>query len=121
MCYVMHLYDIIVITDDENISRVFKAQSLVRFEVFYSGDCEECRLVRCGAVQILYVPMFRSLQPPAHASSSLADLCTLKMEAIRPSETSVHTRCTRRQIPEDIFQQSLVLFPTKLNPMAHCQ
>jgi hypothetical protein len=26
---------------------------------------------------------------------------TLKVEAIRSSETSVHTRCTRRHIPED--------------------
>jgi hypothetical protein len=43
----------------------------------------------------------RSLQPPAHACSSLADFSTLKMEMIRPSEMSVHTRSTRRHIPED--------------------
>jgi hypothetical protein len=42
-----------------------------------------------------------SLQPPAHTGSSLADFSTLKMEAIRSSETSVHTRPTRRYIPED--------------------
>jgi hypothetical protein len=42
-----------------------------------------------------------SLQPPAHAGSSLADFSTLKMEAIRSSETSVHKRSTRRRIPED--------------------
>jgi hypothetical protein len=42
-----------------------------------------------------------SLQQPAHAGSSLADFYTLKMEAIRSSETSVHTRSTRRHIPED--------------------
>jgi hypothetical protein len=42
-----------------------------------------------------------SLQPPAHAGSSLADFSTLKMEAIRSSETSVHTRSARRHIPED--------------------
>jgi hypothetical protein len=41
------------------------------------------------------------LKPPAHADSSLADLSTLKVEAIHSSETSVHTRCTRRQIPEN--------------------
>jgi hypothetical protein len=41
------------------------------------------------------------LQLPAHASSSLADFSTLKMEAIRSSETSVHIRSTRRHIPED--------------------
>jgi hypothetical protein len=33
--------------------------------------------------------------------SSLADFSTLKMEAIRSSETSVYTRSTRRHIPED--------------------
>jgi hypothetical protein len=35
------------------------------------------------------------------AGSSLTDFFTLKMEAIRSSETSVHTRSTRRHIPED--------------------
>jgi hypothetical protein len=42
-----------------------------------------------------------SLQPPAHAGSSLADFSTLKMEAIRSSETSVNARSTQRHIPED--------------------
>jgi hypothetical protein len=36
-----------------------------------------------------------------NAGSSLADFSPLKMEAIRSSETSVHTRSTRRHIPED--------------------
>jgi hypothetical protein len=43
--------------------------------------------------------LWRRLQPPAHAGSSLADFSTLKMEAIRSSETSVHTISTRRHIP----------------------
>jgi hypothetical protein len=42
-----------------------------------------------------------SLQPPAHAGSSLADFSTLKKEAIRSSETSGYTRSTRHHIPED--------------------
>jgi hypothetical protein len=33
--------------------------------------------------------------------SSPADFSTLKMEALRSAETSVHTRSTRRHIPED--------------------
>jgi hypothetical protein len=41
------------------------------------------------------------LQPPAHAGSSLADFSTLNMEAIRSSETSVHTRSTWCHIPEN--------------------
>jgi hypothetical protein len=44
-----------------------------------------------------------SLQPPAQAGSSLADFSTMKMEAIYSSETSVHTRSTRRHIPEEAF------------------
>jgi hypothetical protein len=43
----------------------------------------------------------RWLHPPTQAGSSVADFSTLKMEAIRSSETSVHTRSTRRHIPED--------------------
>jgi hypothetical protein len=39
--------------------------------------------------------------PPAHAGFSNADFSTLEMEAICSSETSVHTRSTRRHIPED--------------------
>jgi hypothetical protein len=46
------------------------------------------------------------LQPPARAGSSLADFSTLKMEAIRSSETSVHTISTRRYIPEDGIRHS---------------
>jgi hypothetical protein len=42
-----------------------------------------------------------TLQPPAHSGSSFADFSTLKMEVIRTSETSAHTRSTRRHIPED--------------------
>jgi hypothetical protein len=42
------------------------------------------------------------LQLPAHAGSSLADFSTLKMEAIRSSETSFQsTASTRRHTPED--------------------
>jgi hypothetical protein len=45
--------------------------------------------------------MALSLQQPAHAGSSLTDFSTLKMEAIRYSETSVRTRSTWRNIPEN--------------------
>jgi hypothetical protein len=50
---------------------------------------------------IVFWDWWLSLQPPAHAGSSLADFSALKMEAIRSSETSVHTRSTQRHIPED--------------------
>jgi hypothetical protein len=51
-------------------------------------------------------PAWAGQQPPANADSSLADFCTLKTEAIPSFETSVHTRCTRRHIPEDSILHS---------------
>jgi hypothetical protein len=61
------------------------------------SDVSEKRISSICSVQI----SASSLQPPAHAGSSLADFTTLKMETIRSSEMSVHTRSTRRHIPED--------------------
>jgi hypothetical protein len=67
-------------------------------------------------MQILYELTFqRNVLPPssgqknlreqvaaaADAASSLADFSTLKMEVIRSSETSAHTRSTPCSIPED--------------------
>jgi hypothetical protein len=37
----------------------------------------------------------------AHTGTLLLDFSTLKMETIHSSETSVHTRSTRRHITED--------------------
>jgi hypothetical protein len=42
----------------------------------------------------------------SHAASSLADFSTLKTEAIRSTETSVHTRSIRRHIPDDSIPDS---------------
>jgi hypothetical protein len=54
-----------------------------------------------------YLPTAKIREPPAHAGSTLADFSILKMEAIRSSESSVHTRSTGRHMPEDgIFQKS---------------
>jgi hypothetical protein len=54
------------------------------------------------------------LQPPAHAGSTLADFSTLKMEAIRSSETSVNPRSTQRHIPEDNILQFLAYLTAPL-------
>jgi hypothetical protein len=52
-----------------------------------------------------------SLQPPAHAGSSLAaGSSTLKMEAIHSSETSVQTRSTRLHIPEDGILRVIIFY-----------
>jgi hypothetical protein len=60
-------------------------------------DVAPCR----SCVNWCFRGMYRHLQPPAHSGSSLMYFSTLKMEAIRSSETSVHTRSTRRHAPED--------------------
>jgi hypothetical protein len=67
------------------------------------GPCWSC-VNRCFGgtyASIFRVEKSGSEKPPAHAGSSLADFSTLKMEAMRSSDTSVHTRSTGPQIPED--------------------
>jgi hypothetical protein len=66
----------------------------VRFEVFTAMTMK-------NAVVWDVVPCSSCVNRPAHAGSSLADFSTMKMEAIRSSEPSVHTRTARRHIPEN--------------------
>jgi hypothetical protein len=79
------------------------------------------RVRRCGLETYCRTWGFHShdwsLLPPAHAGSSLADFSTLKMEAKRSSEITVHTRYTRRNIPEDSILHRNVLFP---KPLVNC-
>jgi hypothetical protein len=70
----------------------------VRFEAF--------TVVTMKNVVFWDVALCRScVDPPANASASLANFATLKMEAIRSSETSINTRPTQRHIPEDDILQ----------------
>jgi hypothetical protein len=62
-----------------------------------------------------------SLQPLAHAGVSLVDFSTLKIEAIRSSETSVHTRSTWRHIPEDSILQCDYSFPVDAAPILRAE
>jgi hypothetical protein len=89
---------------------IFHVVNDVRFEVcmavtmkksvfWYVAPCRYCVNRRFGGTYRLHLQ--GSLHSPAHAGSSLADFSTLKMEAIRISETSVYTICTLRHIPED--------------------
>jgi hypothetical protein len=66
------------------------------------GDGGDTFLRNVGSIYKGVFDWWFSLQPPAHAGSSLANFSTLKMEVIRSSETLVQfTRSTRRHIPED--------------------
>jgi hypothetical protein len=53
-----------------------------------------CDLTAYSKSSVLKVTSSRPLQPSADAGSLLADFSTLKVEVIRSSETSVHTRST---------------------------
>jgi hypothetical protein len=111
----------------------------VRFEVFTAvtmknavfwdvAPCTSCVNRRFGRMYRLH------LQPPAHAGFSLGDFSTLKMEALRFSETSVYSRSTRRHIPEDgilqdteaihfkqaLFKNMVVLVLTRCNSVDGC-
>jgi hypothetical protein len=82
----------------------------VRFEIFTAVTMK-------NAVFWDVAPCISRLQPPAYAGPSLADFVTLKMEAIRSSETSVHTRSTQRHIPED----GIILDIFCLHHSVHCK
>jgi hypothetical protein len=91
------------------ISRMLQRKSKstwnLKKAVFWDvGPCRSCVNRRFSGTCFLH------LLARAHAGSSLSDILlfspTLKMEAIRSSETSVNTISTRHHIPEDCFLHS---------------
>jgi hypothetical protein len=62
--------------------------------------CRSCVTRRFGGTYRLHL-QGRKIHKRGTRVSTLADFCTLKIEAILSAETSVHTRSTQRYIPED--------------------
>jgi hypothetical protein len=80
---------------------------IVRFEVFTAVTMKN---VVFWDVALCRSCFNQHLEPPAHAGSPLADFSTLKMEAIRSSETSVNAISIQRHIPEDDILRCIIVF-----------
>jgi hypothetical protein len=102
----MWRYVVLALTNvsEERIASIFSVEKSARGEPARAGGC--------GSV---IFDWWLSLQPPAAAGYPLANFSTLKMEAIRSSETSVNERSTQRHITEDILQEEYSLQECEYN------
>jgi hypothetical protein len=83
-------------------SRPLTASATARHTYLSHSDSSLIRGAQVGPPRSSCVLIhYLQLQPPAHAGLPLADFSTLKMEAIRSSETSVNARSTQLHIPEN--------------------
>jgi hypothetical protein len=85
----------------------------MKHAVFWDATaCDSCKNRRFGGTYRLHQQGGKIRELGDKAVSSLLILCTLLMEVIRSSETSVLERATRRHIPEDGI---ILLFHFALN------
>jgi hypothetical protein len=75
---------------DERIASIFGVEKSASEEPTWAGDCRLSHQSKTPS----YIRTGREAE-------WLADFSTMKMDAMRSSEMSVHTRSTRRHIPED--------------------
>jgi hypothetical protein len=80
----------------------FDAVTIQNSFFWVMAPCRSCMNRRFGErIASIFRVEKSANEEPAWADGSLADFSTLKMEAIRSFETSIHTRTLRRHIPED--------------------
>jgi hypothetical protein len=83
-------------------SSKYKIVSELKYAVFWDVEvCRSCVNRRFGGTYRFHLQGRNIRSVCGHADSSLADISTLKMEAIRSSKTSVDTRSTQLHIPEN--------------------
>jgi hypothetical protein len=94
-------------TDECRIRGCYGSAALLRTTVSEEGSASIIRVTRIGELGTLAACCEEILSKRASVAStanvvpSSPILVTLMMEALRSSETSVHTRATQRSIPED--------------------
>jgi hypothetical protein len=90
-------------------SGMLRRVALVRTDVSEERCASIIRVTRIGELDLVFLRSVRRLLVTASVVPSSPILVTLMKEALRSSQTSVLTRATRRNIPEDTILQSIFI------------
>jgi hypothetical protein len=88
-------------------SGMLRRVALVRTDVSEELSASFIRVTRIGELGMVFLRSVRRLLVTASVVPSSPNLVTLMKEALRSSETSVLTRATRCNIPEDAILQAM--------------